>query len=218
MPNAKPSPNRGRVIALLGSESTGKTTLAREMSAALIARGHAVALVEEFLREFCDTQGRIPRRDEQRAIAAEQTLRIERAAARHDFVVTDTTALMVAVYSDLVFGDHALYDSALHVQARYDLNLLTAVDLPWQADGHQRDGEHVQASADERVREALARAQLPFSVVCGSGPTRLSNALASARRVLGLADEHDAPPTAARWTWRCERCGDPDCERHLLPR
>ena len=21
-----------------------------------------------------------------------------------------------------------------------------------------------------------------------------------------------------RWQWLCERCGDPDCERHLLPR
>jgi len=37
----------GAVIALLGAESTGKTTLARELHRALQAQGHHVALVEE---------------------------------------------------------------------------------------------------------------------------------------------------------------------------
>ena len=54
---------RAFVVALLGAESTGKTTLAREIGAALAARGRSVAVVGEALREFCDVNARTPRRD-----------------------------------------------------------------------------------------------------------------------------------------------------------
>lgn len=206
---------RGFVIALVGAESTGKTTLARELGTALAAPDRSVAVVAEVLREFCDTHGRTPRRDEQAGIAAEQTRRIAAAAAGHDVVVADTTALMIAVYSDQVFGDTGLYAEALAAHARYGLTLLSAVDLPWLADGLNRDGPHVRAPVDAKVRAALAGAHLPFGVVGGQGPARLAHALAAARRAL-------APPApidpARGWHAVCDRCGDADCERHLLPR
>ncbi len=64
---------------------------------------------------------------------------------------------MIAVYSDLVFADAGLYASALAAQRRYDLTLVTALDLPWRADGLQRDGAHVRAPVDALLRAALAR-------------------------------------------------------------
>src|ERR1019366_5432898 len=94
--------SRAFVVALLGAESTGKTTLVTAIGAALSARGPRVALVTEVLREFCVEQGRTPRQDEQIAIAREQTRRIDAAATHAEIVVADTTALMIAVYSDLV--------------------------------------------------------------------------------------------------------------------
>src|SRR6516225_9891759 len=92
----------GFVIALLGAESTGKTTLAAELATALQAPGRRVGIVAEYLREFCERHGRTPRRDEQHGIAQEQTRRIDQAAAEHDIVIADTTALMIAVYSEQV--------------------------------------------------------------------------------------------------------------------
>ena len=44
------------IVALLGAESTGKSTLARSLCAALAAQGRRVALVGEVLREFCDAR------------------------------------------------------------------------------------------------------------------------------------------------------------------
>jgi nicotinamide riboside kinase len=206
---------RGFVVALLGAESTGKTTLSQQLGTALAGPGRSVAVVPEYLREFCDTTGRTPREDEQRGIAAEQTRRIEAAAASVDLVVADTTALMIAVYSDQVFGDLGLYDEALAAQARCDLTLLTALDLPWVADGLNRDGPHVRIPVDTKVRAALLGADLPFSVVAGDREARLAAAVAATRRAL-------APPAAAaparRWLPVCERCGDADCEHRLLPR
>jgi nicotinamide riboside kinase len=168
---------RGFVVALLGAESTGKTTLAGEIGTALATRGNSVAVVGEVLREFCDVNERTPRRDEQAAIAAAQSERIDAAAARHEIVVADTSALMIAVYSDLVFGDASLYASALAAQRRHDLTLVTALDLPWQADGLQRDGEHVRGPVDALLRAALAGAEIAFTTIAGLGSERVEAAL-----------------------------------------
>ena len=173
---------RAFVVALLGAESTGKTTLTTGIGAALMARGVRVAVVAEALREFCIERGRTPRRDEQAAIADEQTRRIDVAASDAEIVVADTTALMIAVYSDFVFGDAGLYTLAEARQARCDLTLVTALDLPWRPDGLQRDGAHVREPVDALLRASLARASVGFQVIAGSGPARLQAALAAIDR------------------------------------
>lgn len=208
---------RGFVVALLGAESTGKTTLASALGELLGADGHDTVVVPEYLREFCDRHQRTPRHDEQHGIAAEQTRRIEAAARSHALVIADTSALMIAIYSDQVFGDTGLYAQAQAAHAQgCDLTLLTAIDLPWQADGLQRDSPQVREPVDAKVRAALQRAGVSYSVVFGTGEARTQAALACARRALAPPPAVDAG--AARWHWHCERCGDANCERHpLLP-
>ncbi len=88
---------------------------------------------------------------------------------------------MIAVYSDIVFGDRSLYDSALRAQAGYGLTLLTALDLPWVADGLQRDGAQVRVPVDALLRAALQRHVKGYSVVSGQGPARTAAALAAVR-------------------------------------
>lgn len=209
-----------RVIALVGAESTGKSTLALALAASLEADGLVVAHLDEHLRTFCDVHGRTPRQDEQAAIAAEQTRRI--AAARDarlppvDVVVADTTALMTAVYSEYVFGDTSLYAQALADHRQADLTLLMALDLPWTADGLQRDGPQVQRPVDTLLRGALLGAGIGFSVIGGTGPQRLANACAA----WAAWQRQAAPrrPQARAWRHRCGRCGDPGCEQHLFSR
>ena len=206
-----------RVVAIVGAESTGKTTLAADLAAALRAEGQRVALVSEYLREFCEQHGRTPQVHEQTHIATEQARRINEAAQSHDLVVADTTALMIAVYSEHVFGDTGLYAQAEAAQRTYSTTLLTALDLPWQADGLQRDGPQVREPVTALVRASLARAGVPYSVVSGSGDSRLASALAAVRHTL-RAPAEPGDSTSPRWQWVCERCGDAGCERHLLPR
>jgi len=205
------------VIALLGAESTGKTTLAHQIAAALNREGHDAVVVEEYLREFCEQLGRTPRIDEQLAIADEQTRRIDAATQAHSIVVADTTALMIAVYSDFVFGDTGLYTHASTAHTRCDLTLLTALDLPWQDDGLQREGPHVREPIDTRIRHALHAAALPYAIVAGSGERRVAGALQAVRHALQSPAAHDEAAANPRWSWVCERCGDANCERHLLP-
>ena len=168
---------RNCVIAIVGAESTGKTTLAQQLAARLADEGRDTIVVAEYLREWCDDRRRTPRAHEQAAIAREQTSRIDAAARAHEVVVADTTALMTAIYSELLFADQSLYVEALAAQRRCDLTLVTALDLPWHADGHQRDGEHVREPVDALLRSSLTRARVGYSVVGGKGEQRVEAAM-----------------------------------------
>jgi nicotinamide riboside kinase len=209
---------RAFVIGIVGAESSGKTQLAQALQVQLSAEGRLATFVSEALRDFCDRHRRTPREDEQAPLAAEQTRRIDTAAADSDkVVIADTTALMIAVYSELVFGDTSLYAMAEATHRRCDLTLLTALDLPWQADGLQRDGEHVREPVDALVRAALQRIGQPFVVVTGRGDARLQSAWRAVQRALELPRAEKVEDAGnAHWHGRCERCGDAACERHLL--
>jgi nicotinamide riboside kinase len=198
-----------RRIALLGAESTGKTQLSHDLAAHFRAQGQRVEVVAEVLREWCAREGRTPRPEEQLPIAEAQEQRVDAAAARSDIVIADTTSLMVAIYSAMLFEDGSLYRFALERQRTYDSILLTGLDLPWVADGLQRDGPHVRAPVDALVREGLAKAGVAYRVVYGSGPQRLANAL----RALGDAARGES---GAAWTWSCDKCSDPQCEHRLF--
>jgi nicotinamide riboside kinase len=208
------------VIAIVGAESTGKTALAAALAARVHAEtGLACTWVPEHLRAWCEREGRTPMRHEQAAIAAAQRDAIEHAAATHAVVLADTTPLMTAVYSRIVFDDRSLVALAAAWQRRCALTLLTALDLPWQPDGLQRDGPHVREPVDALIREALTADALPWSLVAGRGAERVENALdalapllrrhaAPRRGLFARLDERNAQDKP----WRCELCDDPACE------
>lgn len=217
--------DRGRCVAIVGAESTGKTQLAVALAQALRdATGLRVACVPEHLRLWCDQQGRTPRADEQAGILEQQHRHIEAAAAQHDWVVCDTTALMTAVYSRLLFGDVTLEARAGELHRRgMVLTILTALDLPWVADGLQRDGAHVQGPVDHALRELMRLQGIAYGVVNGSGQQRLSNAWRALTPL--ISPRADAPNRSGLFTglqadrkasprWACECC-TPDEERAL---
>jgi len=122
----------------------------------------------------------------------------------------------------LLFGDESLYPMALAHQAQYEHTLLTGLDLPWVADGLQRDGPHVRGPVDGLLRQALARSGIPYRVVYGQGHVRLDNALlalglpgedASAR---ALREQSQFAINQGRTAWQCNECSDPECEHKLF--
>ena len=205
-------------IAIVGAESTGKTALAQALSKRLCAQtGKRVTWVPEVLRGWCETAGRTPLAHEQAPILRLQHEQITAAIAAHDIVVCDTTALMTAVYSGIVFQDFSLHARAALLHRRHmQRTLLTAIDLPWVADGLQRDGPQVQAPVDEALRALMLAHGIGFSVVSGRGDDRLANAMAALAPML-----HGKPPptpddAASQPRWRCADCGDAACERRLF--
>lgn len=204
-------------IALLGAECTGKTQLSHALVHALSSEGADTAYaVPEVLRAWCAQHGRTPQPDEQEAIAHEQAQAQRVASAlAHTFTVADTTPLMTAVYSDVLFQDPSLYPFALDHQRQYDLTLVMGLDLPWVADGVQRDGPLVRAQVDARLRQVLDAHALRYTVVYGIGEQRIDCALqAIAHRNPSRKGVKQAPPS--NWQWSCEKCSDSRCEHQLF--
>jgi nicotinamide riboside kinase len=212
----------GRLIAIVGAESTGKSVLAAALADRIGEQtGLRCACVGEYLREWCERQARTPRDYEQVGIATEHRRRIDDAVATHDIVVADTMPLMVAVYSQMLFKDSSLIAMAIEAQRGAAITLLTALDLPWVSDGHQRDGEHVRVPVDAALRSLLTQQGLGWSVVGGQGGARLDSAFDAVTPLLAtlapsnagfftrLAQRQAAMPV---WRWACEKCDVPDCE------
>jgi nicotinamide riboside kinase len=212
--------SRVQRIAILGAESTGKSWLAKALAGVMQSRGLSVHKVDEALRHWCEREGRTPLAHEQLDIAQAQA----QAATRipQGVVISDTTPLMTAVYSHLLFSDESLYPMALAHQALFDQTLVTGLDLPWVADVLQRDGPHVRGPVDTLVRQALERAGIAYRVVYGQGHQRLNNALLA----LGLPGEDEAARMTrenaqfaineGRTVWQCNECSDPECEHKLF--
>jgi len=207
-------------IAILGAESTGKSWLVKALTAVMRSRGQSVDSVDEVLRSWCEREGRTPLAHEQIDIAQTQAQAVLRI--QQDVVISDTTPLMTAVYSHMLFDDESLYPMALAHQALYNSTLVMGLDLPWVADGLQRDGPHVQGPVDTLVRQALERAGIAYRVVYGQGHQRLNNALLA----LGLPGEDVTARTTrenaqfaineGRTVWQCNECSDPACEHKLF--
>jgi nicotinamide riboside kinase len=175
-----------RRISLIGAESSGKTTLARALADRLPG-----LWVPELLREFCDLHGRPPRSDEQSLLMRAQIAReaqVQALAGRQGFgfVVCDSSPLATALYSAELFGDASLVDEATEHQRGYALTLFTAIDIPWQADGIQRDGPRAREQFDTRLELELDARGLAYRRIAGAPRERVADALA-ALDALGFA-------------------------------
>lgn len=165
------------LICLMGTECTGKTTLAQTLAL------HFGGLwVPEYLRTFCDLHGRTPRPEEQALIVQTQLDHEAQALAQArqrgcTHVFCDTAPLLTAIYSDFIFADQTLYARARTLHTRYALTLALAPDLPWQADGLQRDGAHVRAPIQILLERELLALCGPVRRITGSGTARAQAAI-----------------------------------------
>lgn len=155
-------------IGLLGGECTGKTTLANALAQTLPA-----CVVPERLREFVTERGRAPLREEQHDLLLEQQ-EAEDVIARscpEAVLVADPAGLMTAIYSIVYFDDDSLVETAAELALSYDLLLWCDIDLPWTADGIQRDGPEVRdrthSVIGDIVQEVLTPAGMTVARVSG---------------------------------------------------
>ena len=161
-------------IALLGAESTGKSTLAQAL-----ARRYGTLWVPEYLREFVEVNARVPREDDQLGIARTQRVREEALAldARTTgLLFCDTTPLMTAVYSRIYWGRVPADLLALEAAHDYAWTLVAAPDLPWVPDGLQRESEEVRQRVHAQLLAVLEARRIPFTLLAGDLDARLRQA------------------------------------------
>lgn len=180
MSNANPRAAPG-LIAVLGGECSGKTTLCQALAQTLPGQ-----VVPEYLREWCQQMGRTPTRDEQRSILAGQLLKQRQAlrmaaATGLQWVVTDGAPLLTAAYSAEYFDDASLHTAGLRHARGARMILLTDPGIAWQADGLLRDGQARREAVHTRLVQWLREANLPYHWVSGNPDERIRACLQALR-------------------------------------
>ena len=178
-----------RKVVFLGAESTGKTTLAREL-----AERHGTTWVPEFGRELWERKdGRLELADLE--LIAREQLRLEDEAAldARELLFCDTNVLATELWSRRLFGaaDQAVVELAARTEADY-ATFLCEPDFAFAQDG-TRETRAEQLRFHALVRTDLERRRLPFTVLAGPLETRI----ATVERSLGLTSRRPAPRTPA---------------------
>jgi NadR type nicotinamide-nucleotide adenylyltransferase len=180
-------------VVVTGSESTGKTVLAREL-----AEHFRTLWVPEFGREYAEQRGGILGMSDVEAIARGQ-IQLEdeylRRLAPHlsadpalgsepALLVLDTDLVSTTVYAEQYYGTCPPWIMNAARVRLGDLYLLLDVDLPWTADAI-RDLPHARAEVHERFVRRLEEFAARTTVVQGSGPERLRRAINAIESVIG---------------------------------
>lgn len=172
-------------VVVTGSECTGKTTLA-----GALARHYQVPWVPEFARRFVTEKGAAPAFADVEAIARGQVaLEDEVAATASTLLIQDTDLLSTVVYSHHYYGACPAWVEAALQERCADLYLLAGIDVPWVADGDQRDRGDRRPQMQDLFRRALLDRGFPFCEIEGSVEARVERAAEALRH-----------PTAARGT------------------
>ena len=157
-------------VAVLGAESSGKSTLCEAL-----ARHYGTVWVPEYLREFVDVHARVPFESDQYPIARTQRAREDAAAPQATrFLFCDTTPLMTALYSRQYWGRVDPQLARLDSRHDYALTLVTAPDSPWEPDGLQRESEEVRKQVHRMLLDTLHTRGIPYVLLAGSLPQRIA--------------------------------------------
>ncbi|GGF28387.1 AAA family ATPase [Echinicola rosea] len=123
-------PNQLKKVVIIGPESTGKSTL----SAALAAH-FGEPWVEEYAREYVDQLDRDYRYEDLLEIAKGQIhLEELRAKQAKKLLFCDTDLHVIHVWSEHKYQQTAEWIREQMARRKYDLYLLTDIDIPWEED------------------------------------------------------------------------------------
>jgi NadR type nicotinamide-nucleotide adenylyltransferase len=164
--------NAIKKIAIVGPESTGKSTISQQL-----AEYYNVSWIPEFSRYYCASLTTpCTLQDELNMfygqIALEDSIL---SIAKSDFIICDTTFLTVKIWSDELFSETPQAVTNELKTRLYDFYILLDIDLPWQ-DDPLRDFPHMREHFMEVWHKELKALNANYIVV-GGLENRLKNAI-----------------------------------------
>ncbi len=163
----------GRIIriAITGPESTGKSTIARQL-----ADHYKTEWVPESARQFIDQLKRPYNQEDllkiaQRQISQENQLSLN----ANKYLFCDTDLTVIKIWSTHKFGkvDPSIISS--YNKVKYDLYLLMDIDLPWVFD-RQREHPEKRKFFFDWFENDLKKRGANYKVISGRDIERLNNA------------------------------------------
>jgi HTH-type transcriptional repressor of NAD biosynthesis genes len=164
-------------IVLFGPESTGKTTLAKQL-----AEHFKTLWVPEYMREYLqqkwDAEGEKCTMDDLIPIAEGQ-MQAENEAAKlvKELLICDTNLLEICAYSQYYYDGFCPDQIKKYAKENtYDLYLLTAVDVPWINDD-LRDRPNDRQKMFRTFETQLKDYYLQYEILIGSKVERFESAV-----------------------------------------
>jgi len=163
-------------ITMFGPESTGKTTLAKQL-----AEHFETVWAPEFARDYLqlkwDTHKQICEPDDLLHIAKGQVnLENEALLIANEYLFCDTNLMVTKIFSETHYNFcDPILDKAAK-KHKYDLFFLTDVDVPWSKDD-LRDSPIERKATFEIFRNALIENDKPYIVLSGNAEYRFEKAL-----------------------------------------
>lgn len=180
----KQQPSNCIKVVLFGPESTGKTTLSRQL-----ARHYNSVWVPEYARTYlqkkwnderktCEPKDLLP--------IAEGQMKLENELANKtdSVLICDTDLLETKVYSEAYYigsCDPVLEKYAL--ENSYDLYFLTYIDTPWEADD-LREKPELRERMFQAFKDTLEKYKKPYVLLKGDKKTRLETAVSHINNLL----------------------------------
>jgi NadR type nicotinamide-nucleotide adenylyltransferase len=165
-----------RKVAIVGAESSGKTTLA-----GALGRACNGVVAAEFARTYLEAHGPSYTEADLLTIAVAQARAEDAAmdlAARNGqgLVVCDTDLITIRIWSEEKFGRCDPWTREASEHRHYDLWLLCRPDIPWEADP-LRENPHDRERLFSVYGTMLKALGKPFVVLGGPREDRLRHAL-----------------------------------------
>ena len=159
-------------IAIVGPESTGKSTISEQL-----ALHYNTVWVPEYAREYCQNLvAACTLQDEINMFNGQLELEEQMAPFANRLLICDTTFITVKIWSDHMFGQtpQEVIDKLSH--HTYDFYLLMNIDLPWQEDP-LRDFPHMREHFLKVWHTELKALNANYSMVSGTQNERFLNAV-----------------------------------------
>jgi len=162
-------------IAITGPESTGKTTLAKQLA------GNFNGLyVPEYAREYVERlTGQYTFADVENIARKQIDQYLQSKDQNEPIVFFDTWLIITKVWFEWVFGSVPGWIEDAIRDYPVDLYLLCQPDLPWEADSVRENGGENRIKLFEKYRDELIRRRLRFVEISGVENERLQNAIAA---------------------------------------
>lgn len=163
-------------IVFFGPESSGKTTLARQL-AAYYKSLWVPEYMREYLQEKWDTKNEQVTRDDLLPIAKGQMIAENNAAKEaNTFLFCDTNLLELKVYSQYYY-DGFCPDEIIKACSNnhYDYYFLTQIDTLWEADD-LRDRPYEREKLFRIFEKELQDNKVPYTLLKGDEKERLEKA------------------------------------------
>ena len=176
--------NNIKKIAIVGPESTGKTTMSK-----LLAKHYKVPFVPEYSRYYCEALTEpCTLQDEINMFHGQLALeKAVLAVAETDFIICDTTFLTVKIWSEAFFGDTPKIVVDALIDNPYDFYLLLDIDLPWEDDPLRDFPNHREHFMSVWHKE-LGVLNANYKVVGGLGEERINNAISAIDQFLSTGN------------------------------